>query len=346
MLLLHANEIVSSSRLLEELWADGPPNSGMTALQVRVSQLRKVLGTAGDAIVTRPPGYVLQIAADQLDLHRFERLLGDAGRALQRDEAATAWAGLETALALWRGPALADFTFESFAQAPISRLEELRVVAQELRVDAGLRLGRHVELVGELEALVAQHPLRERLRGQLMLALYRSGRQAEALEAYQAARRTLVEELGIEPMHELQELEGAILRQERELDLPRSSVANRSLLVAAIADRPLAPLLAAAEPLARHPSRELIVSRLVGDRGGLAAASAETAEACKLLVGREIVARAAAFTSESPGVDVARLAREQDVDLVAVTASPAFLDDPALATLLATAPCDVALVLG
>jgi DNA-binding SARP family transcriptional activator len=346
MLLLHANEIVSSSRLLEELWADAPPSSGMTALQVRVSQLRKALGTAGDAIVTRPPGYVLQIAADQLDLHRFERLLGDADRALQRDEAATAWARLEEALALWRGPALTDFAYESFAQAAIGRLEELRIVAQELRVDAGLRLGHHAELVGELEALVSQHALRERLRGQLMLALYRSGRQAEALEAYQAARRTLVEELGIEPMHELQELEGAILRQERELDLPRSSVTNRSLLVAAIADRPLAPLLAAAEPLARHQARELIVSRLVGDRGGLAAASVEMAEACALLVGRDIVARAAAFTSESPGMDVARLAREQDVDLVAVTASPALLDDPELATLLATAPCDVALVLG
>src|SRR4051794_22343859 len=141
MLLLHANEIVSSGRLLDELWADAPPSSGMTALQVRVSQLRKALGPAGDAIVTRPPGYVLQIAADQLDLHRFQRLLGDADRALQRDEAATAWARLEEALALWRGPALADFMYESFAQAAIGRLEELRIVAQELRIDAGLRLG-------------------------------------------------------------------------------------------------------------------------------------------------------------------------------------------------------------
>jgi DNA-binding SARP family transcriptional activator len=188
LLLLHANEIVSSSRLLDELWGDAPPESGLTALQVRASQLRKALGSAGDAIVTRPPGYVLQVAAEQVDLHRFERLVGEADRALQRDEPAPAWAQLQEALALWRGPALADFAYESFAQAAIGRLEELRVVAQELRVDAGLRLARHAELVVELEALVAQHPLRERLRGQLMLALYRNGRQAEALDAYHAGR--------------------------------------------------------------------------------------------------------------------------------------------------------------
>src|SRR3954469_2643683 len=270
LLLLHANEVVSSDRLVDEIWGEEPPASGATALQVRVSQLRKALGPAAERLETRPPGYVLRVGPEELDLDRFTRLL-DGVEAAGPDTAAAA---LRQALALWRGPALADLAYESFAQAAIGRMEELRLVAVERRVDADLALGRHGELVAELESLVAQHPLRERLRGQLMLALYRSGRQAEALDAYQATRRTLVDELGIEPMHALQELEGAILRQERELDLAPSSVSHRSLLVAAIGARPLAPLLAVAEPLARHPARELIVSRLVGARGELAAASA------------------------------------------------------------------------
>jgi DNA-binding SARP family transcriptional activator len=194
ILLLSANEVVSVDRLIDDLWGVQSPESGVTALQVRVSQLRKALGPLGALLVTRPPGYVIRLERDQLDLHRFERLVGEADSA----EPAVSAAKLREALALWRGPALADVAYESFSQPAIVRLEELRLAALEKRIEADLSLGRHGELIAELEALVAEHPLRERLRGQLMLALYRCARQADALAAYQAIRKRLVEELGIE----------------------------------------------------------------------------------------------------------------------------------------------------
>ena len=156
---------------------------------MRVSQLRKALGSAGALIVTREPGYVLRLEREQLDLHVFERLVGEAEAA----EPATAAAKLREALSLWRGPPLADLYYESFAQPAIARLEELRLAAVEKRIDADLALGRHGALVGELEALVSEHPLRERLRAQLMLALYRCGRQADALAVYRSTRLALVE---------------------------------------------------------------------------------------------------------------------------------------------------------
>jgi DNA-binding SARP family transcriptional activator len=192
LLLLHANEVVSSDRLIDELWDAAPPASGVTALQVRVSQLRKALGSAAERLETKPPGYVLRVGPEELDLDRFTRLLDQADGA----EPSVAAHKLREALALWRGPALADFAYESFAQASIGRVEELRLAAVERRIDADLSLGRHAQLVSELETLIVEHPLQERLRGQLMLALYRSGRQADALEAYQATRRALVEALG------------------------------------------------------------------------------------------------------------------------------------------------------
>jgi DNA-binding SARP family transcriptional activator len=226
MLLLRANEAVSSERLVEELWPGSDPADGAKALQVSVSRLRKVLepdrapGRPGELLVTRPPGYELRVGAEQLDLHRFERLVDGARRALAAEDAAGAVQRLDEALALWRGEPLADLTYEPFAQGEIARLAELRVAAQEDRLRAELELGRHAEVVGEAERLVADHPLRERPRGVLMLALYRSGRQAEALEAYAAARRALVDELGIEPGRELQELQRAVLAQDPLLDPP------------------------------------------------------------------------------------------------------------------------------
>jgi DNA-binding SARP family transcriptional activator len=223
MLLLHANEVVPTDRLLEALWGDRLPDSGPTALQVRVSQLRKALGRARSSgiVLTRPPGYVLEVGPEAIDARRFERLLlvGRAELADQEPERAAATLG--AALALWRGPALAEFTYEPFAQPEIARLEELRLVAVEERGDAELACGRHEGLVAELEALVAEHPLRERLRRQLMLGLYRSGRQADALDAYRDARRALVDGLGIEPGEELRRLEQAILRQDPALAAPR-----------------------------------------------------------------------------------------------------------------------------
>jgi predicted ATPase/DNA-binding SARP family transcriptional activator len=214
LLLLSANEVVSSDRLLEALWGEHPPESGAKALQVRVSLLRKALGPVGSVLVTRAPGYLLALEGEELDLSRFERLVAEADQA----DAPQAAVKLRQALALWRGHALADLAYESFAQPAIGRLEELRLVALEKRVEADLALGRHAELVGELEELAAVHPLRERFRAQLMLALYRCGRQADALAVYQSARRELVDELGIEPSPSLRELEQAILRQDPALD--------------------------------------------------------------------------------------------------------------------------------
>ena len=214
LLLLHAGEVVSTDRLIEELWAGKPPKAAVGSLQNLVSALRKQLGA--ETVETQAPGYRLAADSERVDLHRFERLVVTAG---ETEDARRRADLLREALALWRGPALADLAFEQFAQVPIARLEEQRTAAREELVAAELELGRHAQLVGELEALVAQHPLRERLRGQLMLALYRSGRQAEALEAYRQARETLVDELGIDPSEELQQLEQAILRHDQELDL-------------------------------------------------------------------------------------------------------------------------------
>ncbi len=213
ILLLHANEPVASDRLIEDLWAGRPPVTGAKVLQNYVSQLRKALGS--DVIVTRPAGYELRVEPGRLDLHRFERLVTEA----RGTEPTAAGPRLREALTLWHGPALVEFANERWAQGEIGRLAELHLTALQDRIDADLALGRDGELVGELELLVGEHPLSERLRGQFMLALYRSGRQAEALAAYRAARELLVESLGIEPGVALRRLERAILVQDPALDV-------------------------------------------------------------------------------------------------------------------------------
>jgi DNA-binding SARP family transcriptional activator len=200
---LEANRPVSSDRLIEALWEQGPPETAPKALQGYVSQLRKVLGK--ERLETTPSGYRLRVEADELDEDRFQRLR-EGGR-------------LAEALSIWRGLPLSDFRYQRFAQSEIARLEESRLACLEDRIEVDLAAGRHRDLVGELEALVSAHPLRQRLRAQLMLALYRSGRDAEALGVYQDARSALVEELGIEPRREMRELQQAILRQEPALDL-------------------------------------------------------------------------------------------------------------------------------
>ena len=217
LLLLNAGEVVSTDRLVEELWAGKPPKAAIGSLQNLVSDLRKVLGH--ETVLTREPGYVLDINPSCVDLHVFERLVAQAA---EGGDAGRRSALLHEALALWRGPPLADLAFEPFANVEIARMEELRTTAREELIESELELGRHAQVVSELEALVAENPLRERLRGQLMLALYRSGRQAEALEAYRGARETLVDELGIEPSPELQRLEQSILRHDPELELPQT----------------------------------------------------------------------------------------------------------------------------
>jgi YVTN family beta-propeller protein len=211
MLLLSAGEVVSRDRLIEGLWGTAPPETATTALQVHVSQLRKLVGR--DVIMTRAPGYMIDVEEGELDLERFERLV----EAARGEEPAAAAARLREALALWRGPALADIDATEFAEAERARLEERRLEVIEQRIEADLELGRQAELVPELERLVREHPLRERLRGQLMLALYRCGRQADALQAYRAGRRLLDEELGLQPGEELRHLERAILEQDPSL---------------------------------------------------------------------------------------------------------------------------------
>ncbi len=212
ILLVHADEVVSADGLVDALWGGSPPASARKLLQIYVSQLRKALG--GGYLVTRSSGYVLDLNGAALDSARFEQLLGEGRQALRQENPALASALLARALGLWRGPALADLAYEEFAQVEARRLEELRVTALGERIEAELALGRHDGLVGELQALVREHPLRERFRAQLMLALYRSERQAEALATYREGRSALVERLGLEPSSELRELEQAILKQD------------------------------------------------------------------------------------------------------------------------------------
>jgi DNA-binding SARP family transcriptional activator/tetratricopeptide (TPR) repeat protein len=243
VLLLHANEVVSNDRLIEALWGEHPPPTAAKALQMHVSQLRRLLEP--DLIATRPPGYQLRVEREQLDLAQFEAAVGEARAAAARGQTADAAARLADALALWRGPPLADLTFEEFLRPEITRLEELHMVAIEDRIDAELALARHAALVPELEAVAAEHPLRERVRGQLMLALYRSGRQAEALDVYRDTRRLLVDELGLEPGRELKALEQQILDQDPKLDLPVEASAEAALDGATLVgrDKELAELL-------------------------------------------------------------------------------------------------------
>ena len=220
ILLVHANRPVSTDRLIDELWGEHPPASVRKGLQVLVSRLRKTLGKGSARLATQPDGYLLHVEPGELDLDRCERLGRQGREALARGDCRPAAEQLREALGLWRGPPLAEFAFESFAQAEIGRLEELRLALLEDRIDADLACGTHATLVGELEALVAEHPLRERLRRQLILALYRSGRQADALEAYREARTVLDEELGLEPTPALRELEHAILTHDPSLRAP------------------------------------------------------------------------------------------------------------------------------
>ena len=278
VLLLRANEVVAVDRLIAELWGERPPATVAKSVQAYVSRLRRELGP--DHLTTRSPGYVLHVAPDELDVAVFERLRAEARRADPQRAAEK----LRSALALWRGPALADLAYEPFAQTEIARLEELRLATLEERIDADLACGRHADLVGELEALAAAHPLRERLRAQLMLAFYRSGRQAEALHVYRAARRELADELGLEPGEELRRLERAILAQDPELraaiapraappdaelraaPAPHSAApeVERSLLVFTRSDGSLDALLPLATALADgRPPRELILARVV-----------------------------------------------------------------------------------
>jgi len=225
LLLLRANEVVPLDRLIDELWGESPPDSAANIVQGYVSHLRKVLEPGRgrgehELLVSRPPGYMLCVHPEQYDAERFVDLREQGRRLLDAGDAATAAGRLHAALALWRGPALADFAYEPFARADTERLEELRLLALEDRIDADLALGRHREIVGELRELVAEHPLRERMRAQLMLSLYRCGRQADALAVYRDGRDVLDAELGVQPGPALRELERKVLQHDPSLGAP------------------------------------------------------------------------------------------------------------------------------
>jgi DNA-binding SARP family transcriptional activator len=346
MLLLHANQVVSTDRLIDALWGASPPFTCGKSIQVYVSRLRKAM--EDNRLVTHAPGYVVYLDPTELDLARFEQLVAEARRAPPE----SASAKLREALALWRGPPLGDLAYEQFAQAEIARLEEMRLGAVEQRLESDLALGNHAELVGELETLVARHPLRERFRYQLMLALYRSERQAEALEAYRHARQELSDELGLEPSESLKQLEAAILRQDPGLAPPTGSAVRaapavaapeRAVLVAPTALEALDALLGFAKPLAMgEPARELIVATVVGAEK-VQAATARLAVARDELIAQGFATRTAAFSSPAVGDDVARLAAQEGVDLLLMDAGEAPLDGAA-AIVLERAPCDVALL--
>ena len=232
-LVMHANRVVSADRILDAVWGDERPESGTKAVAFHVSKLRDALepgrqrGAVNGVLATDPAGYVLRVEPDRINSVRFERLTSE-GRAGLLADPELARARLDDALALWHGEPYADVADEEFAQPEIRRLDELHVQALEDRLEANLALGQHAAVIDELEALVAEHPLRERLRGQLMVALYRTGRQAEALRTYGQGRRALADELGIDPGPELQRLEGWILRQDPRLDPPALRRAARN----------------------------------------------------------------------------------------------------------------------
>jgi len=351
VLLLYANEVVPIDRLVDALWGERPPRTAVNTLQVMVWRCRKLLPDG--ALITRPPGYALRAGREEVDLFRFEDLVGRA-RTLAPADAAAA---LAEAVALWRGPALADLSSEGLLGAEAGRLEELQLRAIEEHVEAELALGHHEEQVAPLVALTASHPFRERLRGQLMRALHSSGRRADALDVFQQARRTLVDELGIEPGQALRELHAAILQGDLALDAPATTAAqpdaagatDRTILLAlGPRSRPQA-LIALAAPMATTPQRrELLLARLLapGD-GAVAEASQELDVHRRALVEAGTPARSAAFTSPDGAADLARLASQQDADLLLFEVGPdevarASLPQ-ALRTVLGGVPCDVGL---
>jgi len=356
ILLLDANRVVPVDRLADDLYGDAMPASALTQIQAQISQLRRLLdparepGAAAALIETRAPGYLIRLAPDQLDLRRFERWTAEAAEARSQSDFTTASRRFRDALGLWRGPALAEFARESFAQSAIARLEDLRLTVLEDRIDVDLALGLQTELVGELEGLVSEHPLRERMHGQLILALYRTGRQAEALDVYRTLRRALVDELGLEPTRALQELERRILTHDPSLEPQHTALEvaapERSLLVVASSDDRLGTLLRLAEPLARESRRELILTRPVGDESELAAAAAAT-NARRRELG--VPARVAVFTGLDAAGDVVRLADSYDVELVLLDA-PDKLDEDRLsqelASVLEHSPAHVAILPG
>ena len=342
ILLLDANRVVSVERLADDLYAGDAPITAVTQIQRQISDLRKVLPAS--VIETRAPGYVIRLSSEQLDLSRFEHWTNEAMQLFGRGDAARATDLLRDALALWRGPPLADLSYESFAQRAIERLEEIRLAALEERIEADLTLGRHRELVGELEQLSEEHPTHERFRAQLMLALYRSGRQPEALDVFRRTRETLIQEFGIEPRPGLRELERAILRQDPSLNVGGVAATEGAVLVLPSTEERLDQLLAIAEPLVRTQTREVIIARLLTDESTLSDATTSLNARRASLPAN---ARTAVFTTSDPSRDALRFASRYDVELVLLDLPDVTDDLPSyFAKILAGSPADVAMLSG
>ena len=334
LLLLHRNEIVPAERLIDELWDGRPPATAAKGLQVQISQLRKdlvPLGAAnGTALLTRSNGYVLEVGPDDVDVTRFERALSEGEQAMAEGRPDRAAARLREGLNLWRGPPLVDFTYEPFAQAEIARLEELRLTALERRIEADLALGRHRQVVAELEALVRAHPLREGLRGRLMLALYRCGRRAEALDAYRDGRRRTVAELGLEPGQELRALEAQVLEDSPELAPPRRD----GLLGTRSARRAPILILAAGVLLAAAALAALLREGGAGSAGAPAAADI----AANSVVGLAADRGRPSFAAPLPGRPTDLAAQDDQLLAVSVDSSALTVLDARSRSITRTVP--------
>ena len=336
--------------MIDALWPSDAPEDAPTALQAHVSRLRKALPDGPDVLVTRPPGYSLVVAPGTLDLERFLELADEGRRELEAGSPAVAAERLRDALRLWRGRPLADLEDEPFARDVIIQLDELRLDVQEARIDADLACGKNADVIAELRSLVGAHPFRERLRGQLMQALYRCDRQAEALDVYADLRAQLVDELGLEPSATLQELQRAILTQ----DLPRPvrpdvsetiPVASSPVQAIVVYLRDLAAsllVLSLAETCAAASESELILAH-VAHPTELADATTEVADARAPLLERGHSVRVAVFSSATPGEDIVRLAEHQGAELLVSDVAAGVLE-PDIVSLLEGATTDVALV--
>ena len=361
-LALRAGEVISTDALIDVLWGTRPPQTAPKALQVYVSELRKLI--EGDPahptrITSQPPGYRLSAHPSAIDLRRFESLWEAGREALSEHDSLTAKRRLADALSLWRGEPLSDFTFHDAFAAEIRRLEELRIACQEDHIDAELACGEHAYAIAELEELVRRYPLRERLRGQLMLALYRNGRQADALSVYQEAREKLVEELGIDPSPALVMLERQILQQDASLmleqgDKPAAAAApvTRTLVVVSQSSSDLDALCRLGEMITKAgPNRELVIARVVSQHPGsdpsdhLTRVTRVLAARREEISGRGVSVRVAGFSSDTPSADLVKLCAHQDADMLLVDGTSALLDGRfgVIDELLTDATCDVSL---
>jgi DNA-binding SARP family transcriptional activator len=348
ILLLNANTVVSVDRLADDLYSGAAPATAVTQVQRQISELRKVIGDAS-AIETRSPGYALRISAAALDLHEFELLAEQGSDALAQGDPERAAAVFRQALALWRGEPLADVGYEDFAQRAIQRLEQVRLNVLEQRLEADLARGRHADVVGELEELTAEHPAHERFHAQLMLALYRAGRQVEALAVYKRARSALLDEFGIEPGPALQAVERAVLTHDSSLDLAGAGTgegpAGQRVVVAVVTgETGIEDAFALARPLLKSGSHELIVAGLVEDEAGLASMASALNER-RIAVDGDL--RVAAFTTSTLVDDALRLVESYGAELLLVAAPPELEDGrvpAALAKLLERSAADVGLV--